>query len=171
MGIALGPLVVLGPLLNGSWDLWAQTLLIAAAAALAAAWFCLRPERGRAPVPWLWLWAVGLGVWGGLSAYAGPLAAYAAPAWRVWLAGLGIMLAVAALPESERRRLDLAVRAAAWIMALLAVYQHFGLGLQRPPSSLLNQNIFAGALLLLIPLAHEQRDWPLCALLLVCLAW
>ncbi|MDD5630091.1 MAG: hypothetical protein PHU21_13565, partial [Elusimicrobia bacterium] len=168
-----GLLAVLGPLLSGAWDLWAQSLLLLAALAVTASWLCVRLLRGCLPVPPrpLLAWTAGLAAWGGLCAYAGPLPAYAAPAWNVWLAGLGVLLAYSVMPEEQRRRVDLGMRAVAWVLVLLAVYQRFGQGLGRPPASLLNVNVFAGAILLFLPLAAAQKDWLLAGLLLLCLYW
>ncbi|MCX5797278.1 MAG: O-antigen ligase family protein [Elusimicrobia bacterium] len=168
-----GLLAVLGPLLSGAWDLWAQSLLLLAVLAVAVLWVCGRLLRGRLPLPPrpLLAWTLGLAVWGGLCAYAGPLPAYAVPAWHVWLAALGVLLAYSVMPGDQRRLVDLGMRAVAWALVLLALYQRFGLHLDRPPASLLNVNVFAGAILLFLPLAVTQKDWILTALLLLCLTW
>lgn len=173
LAIVLGLLTVLGLLLNGSWDLWAQSLLFLAVLGAAALWLCGRLLAGFVPLPpgRLLAWTAGLAAWGGVSAYAGPLPAYAAPAWHVWLAALGAILAVSVMPEGQRRLLDRGIRAAAWFLAAVAVYQRFGLGMERPCASLLNPNAFAGAILLLLPLAVDQKDWLLAGGLLLCLSW
>ena len=173
LAIILGLLTVLAPLWNGAWDLWAQSLLLLTALGAASLWLCGRLLAGSVPLPsrGLLVWCAGLAAWSGLAARAGPLPAYAIPAWHVWLAALGIVLAMSVMPEGQRRLLDRGIRAAAWIMVLLAVYQHFAFSVERPFASLLNQNVFAGAILLFLPLAVEQRDWPLAAGLLLCLVW
>jgi hypothetical protein len=43
--------------------------------------------------------------------------------------------------------------------------------MERPPSAFFNQNVFAGAVLMFLPLAVQKRDWFLSAGLLVCLVW
>ena len=168
-----GLLSVLGPLCNGAWDLWAQSVLLLAALALAVLWLCGRALCGTMPLPprSLLAWTAGLAVWGGISAYAGPLPAYAVPAWHVWLAAIGVLLAFSVMPDGQRRLVDQGLRAAAWALGLLAVYQHYGLDLARPPASLLNPNVFAGAVLLLLPAAVARKDWFLAGLLLLCLSW
>jgi hypothetical protein len=168
-----GLLAVLGPLLNGAWDLWAQSVLLLAALALAVLWLCGRALCGYVPLPprGLLAWTAGLAVWGGISAYAGPLPAYAVPAWHVWLAAGGVLLAFSVMPEGQRRLVDQGLRVAAWVLGLLAVYQHYGLDLARPPASLLNPNVFAGAILLLLPAAVARKDWFLAGLLILCLSW
>jgi hypothetical protein len=173
LALAPGLLAGLGPLCNGAWDLWAQSALLLAALACAALWLCGRLLRGHVPIPErpLLAWAAGLAVWAGLSAYTGPLPAYAVPAWHVWLGGLGILLAFSVMGEGERLVLERSLRVLAWALVLLALAQRFGLGLALPPASLLNPNVFAGAILLLLPPAVARRDWVLSALLLLCLFW
>lgn len=168
-----GLLAGLGPLLNGAWELWAQSALLIAALACAALWLCGRLLRGHVPLPQrpLLAWAAALAAWAGLSAYAGPLPAYAVPAWHVWLGGLGILLAFSVMGEGERLVLERSLRLLAWALVLLALVQRFVLGLALPPASLLNPNVFAGAILLLLPFAVARRDWLLSALLLLCLFW
>jgi hypothetical protein len=146
-------------------------LLLLAVLAVAVCWICGRLLSGRVPLPPrpLLAWTAGLAVWGGLCAYAGPLPAYAVPAWHVWLAAWGVLLAFSVMPESGRRLVDLGMRSAGWALVLLALYQRYGLHLDRPPASLLNANVFAGAILLFLPLAVEQADWLLAGLLFWCL--
>jgi len=173
LAILLGLLIVPGPLLNGAWDLWAQSILLLAALGGCAFWACRRLVIGDVPLPSsrVLAWAAFLAAWAGMAAFLGPLRAYALPAWNVWLAGLGVMLAVNVMPDHERRFADRALRALAWALVLTAFYQYFVMGVPRPGASLLNQNVFAGAILLLLPLAVEKRDWILGAGLLICLAW
>jgi hypothetical protein len=168
-----GLLAVLGPLLSGAWDLWAQSLLLLAVLAAAVWWLCGRLLRGGLPLPPrpLLAWSAGLAVWGGLSAYGGPLPAYAVPAWHAWLAAWAALLAFSVMSQGQRRLIDQGMRAVAWALVLLALYQRLALHMDRPPASLLNQNVFAGAILLFLPLAVEQGDWPLAGLLVLCLFW
>ena len=60
--------------------------------------------------------------------------------------------------------------AAGWVMVLLAVYQRLH-GDIRPAATFLNQNAFAGAILLLLPIAALADDWALAGGLLLCLWW
>ncbi len=173
LALLLAPLVVLGPLLNGAWDLWAQSLLELAVLAGAAIWLWRRIAMGCVPLPprLLVVWMGGLAIWSARATFLSPLPAYAVPAWFVWLGGLGTILAASVMPEEQRRRLELAIRAAAWAAALLAVYQHFAEGRSQPAASLLNENAFAGAILIFLSLAAMGGDWLLCGLLALCLAW
>jgi hypothetical protein len=146
--------------------------LLLCALAVLAVWLGVKIRDGEIPLPrWgLAIWVAGLALWCALSANLGPLSAYAVPGWHAQAAGLAVILLVSIMPECERARLDRGIRVAAWIMVLLALYQRFVFGVERPDGTLLNQNLLAAAVLLLAPLAYEQRDWPLCALLLFCLA-
>ncbi len=171
---SLALLAAAGPLLNGSWDLWAQSVVMLAGLAAGSLWLCGRLLAGSVPLPpsRLLAWTACLAAGGGLSAYAGPLTAYSVPVWHVWLAALGAMLAVSVLPERARGRLNQAIRIGAWLLVLWAIYQHFSpAGPQRPYAGLLNQNIFAGAILLFLPLAAASGDWLLGAALIACLYW
>lgn len=166
-------LAAVGPLLNGSWDLWAQSILLFVLIAGSAAWLCARTAVGYLPLPSTrtLLWAGGLAALSCLSAYASPLSAYAVPAWRALLPALWIFAAIAAVSKDERSHVDEAIRAAGWVLVLLAFYQKLHYGVDRPYASLLNQNVFAGMILMLLPLAVQKRDWVLAAGLLLCLWW
>lgn len=173
LALLVGLLAAAGLLLRGGWDVWAQSLLFLAAAAGTAAWVIARVVVGYVPIPppKLALWAVALAALAGLSAFTSPLSAYAIESWRVLLLGAWIFCAVAVISKDDRARIDQAVRAAGWFLVLLAFYQHYHDGMPRPASALLNQNVFAGTILMLLPLAVEQRDWFLCAGLAVCFVW
>lgn len=173
LALLIGLLAAAGLLARGAWDVWAQSPLFIAAVVGTAVWLLGRIVVGYVPVPprKLLAWAAALAALSLLSALASPVQAHAVPAWRALALGLWVFLATAVASKDERARVDLAVRAAAWAMVLLAFYQYYHDGIDRPPASLLNQNVFAGAVLMLLPLAAEQRDWILCGALLVCLWW
>ncbi len=138
-----------------------------------ALWLCGRLAVGYLPLPSLRTlrWVGVLAALAGVSAYAAPLSAYAVPSGHVWVAALWIFGVIAALSKDDRSGVDQAVRAAGWVMVLLAFYQYFRYGIDRPYASLLNQNCFAGAILMLLPLAAQKQDWALAGGLLVCLWW
>lgn len=173
LAILLAPLVVLGPLLQGAWELWARSLLELAALAAALLWLCRRIAGGSVPLPagGLLSWTVGLALLSAAAAGVSPLPAYAWPSWFAGMAGLGTILAASMMPSEQRGQFERAIRAAAWLTALLAVYQHQAFGHSQPASSLVNENAFAGALLLFLALAASGGDWLLCGLLILCLAW
>lgn len=171
--LLVGLLVAGGPLLRGAWDLWAQSLLFICVLGGLSLWLAGRIVVGYVPLPErrLAVWAAGLAFLAALSAVVSPLSCTAVPSWR-WLAlGLLIFPLLSVVSKDERAAIDEAIRVAAWLLLLLAFYQHFRERMPRPPSAFLNQNVFAGALLMLLPLAAQKRDWLLCAGLVVCLWW
>lgn len=161
-----------GLLLRGAWDLWAQSAVLLALIAGLALWLAAGAARGRIPLPSKApsLWAGALTVLSFASARFGPVPAYAVPAWAAAAAGLWLIPAATLLSNRERALVEECVRAAAWALVLLAFYQRFH-GQPRPPSALLNQNAFAGAILLLLPFAARRGDPLLVAALLLCLWW
>lgn len=171
--LLIGLLVAGGPLLNGSWDLWAQSIVALCLVFGTAAWLCGRLIVGYVPLPstLMLVWAVSLAALAWLSASLSPLSSYTVPAWRAVAATLWIFPALAVVSKDERGAVDQAVRAASWALVLLAVYQRLQFGVDRPYASLLNQNVFAGTILMLLPLAAQRRDWLLSATLVLCLWW
>jgi len=159
----------LGPLLRGAWDLWAQVLLQAAAAAVFFLWLAWRAASGRVLLPprRLLAWTAALMAFSAASALASPVHGLARPDWYNLWAALWIFPAVSVLTNEQRSRIDEAIRASAWILFALAFYQHFRLGEERPASALINENVYAGAVLMLFPVAIERGAW----LLSVCLLW
>lgn len=168
----VGAVVAAGLLARGAWDWWAQAPLLLLLIAGGAASLAARAAAGWSPRPskrWL-LWPLALAALSAAAAAASPLPAYAWPAWAAGAAGLALWPLTAALDERGRERVDGFLRAVAWALVLLAVHQRVH-GQPRPPSALLNQNAFAGAILLLLPVAARANDRLLQAGLLLCLWW
>lgn len=166
-------LTALGPLLRGSWDLWAQSSLHLATIGCLTLWLLGCVCVGYLPLPSrrTLIWSGSLTVLGAISAWSSPLHALARPDWYNFLNALCLFPAMAGMTKDQRATVDEAIRVGAWILVGLAFYQHFSLGEQRPASALLNPNVYAGTILLLLPLAAEKRDWPLALGLLWSLAW
>jgi len=162
-----------GLLLRGSWDLWAQALLQLAAIGGLTLWLLSRIAVGHLPLPSRrnLLWAGALLALSALSVWASPLRTTVVPAWHVFLNALWIFPLTAALSKDERFYIDEALRAAAWVLMALAFYQKLRLGEAHPSSALVNPNIFAGTVLMLLPLAVEKRDWLLASGLTLSLWW
>ena len=173
LALLIGLILAAGLLARGAWDVWAQSLLFIAAAGGTAFWLLARIVAGYIPLPprRLLAWAAALAALSGLSAWASPLPYYAVQSWRVILVGCWIFCALAVVPKDDRALIDRFLRAAGWTLVLLAFYQHYHDHLARPDSALLNQNVFAGVVLLLLPLAVQERDWLLFGGLFVCLCW
>lgn len=161
LALLIGLLTALGPLLRGGWDIWAQSLLFLAVTAGFSVWLVCRVLVGYVPLPSnrMLAWAFCLAVLSGVSAYWSPVAAYAVPDWRWLLLGLWIFPALDVVSKDERAAIDQAIRFGAWVLVLLAFYQHIHDGVSRPPSAFLNQNVFAGTILMLLPLAVQKEDW------------
>lgn len=168
----VGTVVASGLLLRGAWDLWAQSLVLLALLAASSAWLCVRLAAGWVPRPdpKILGWVAALAALSALSAWASPVPAYSRPAWAAATAGLALFPFISVLDSEARARLESCLRAAGWILILLAVHQRFQ-GESRPASTFLNQNAFAGAILLLLPVASRAGDWALTAGLLICLWW
>lgn len=168
----VGTVVASGLLLRGAWDLWAQSLVLLWLLAGAAAWLCARIASGWLPRPdsKLLAWAAALAALSAASAWASPVPAYSRPAWAAAAVGVALFPFISVLDSEGRSRVERFLRAAGWALVLLAVYQRFG-GDPRPAASFLNQNAFAGAILLLLPIAARAEDWALAGGLMLCLWW
>lgn len=165
-------LTAVGPLLRGCWDVRAQSLLHLTLVVGLCAWIVSRVAVGYIPLPSrrVLLWSGLLAVLGAASVWTSPVHGLTLAPWGAGLGALWMFPAMAALSKDQRASVDQAIRAGGWVLLALAFYQHFALGDERPASALLNQNAYAGAVLLLLPLAAERRDW-LLALGLVWTLW
>ena len=168
----VGTVVASGLLLRGAWDLWAQSLVLLGLLAASAGWLCVRIASGWLPRPdsQLLAWAAALAVLSALSAWASLVPAYSRPAWAAAAAGLTLFPLISVLDSEGRSRVERFLRAAGWVLVLFAVYQRFH-GVTRPAATFLNQNAFAGVILLLLPVAVRVDDWALAGGLLLCLWW
>lgn len=168
----VGTVVAAGLLLRGAWDLWAQTVAILGLLSGVAAWLCARMVAGWLPRPdrAQLTWAVALASLSALSVWLSPVAVYARPAWAAALIGLSLFPLISVLDLEGRERLERFIRLAGWALVLLAFYQRLH-GQTRPAAAFLNQNAFAGAILLLLAIAARAEDWALGGALLLCLWW
>lgn len=168
----VGTVVASGLLLRGAWDLWAQSLVLLGLLGACAAWLCARVASGwlPRPEPRTLAWASALAALSALSAWTSPVPAYSRPAWAAAAAGLALFPLISVLDAEGRERVERFLRAAGWVLVLLAFYQRLQ-GDSRPAATFLNQNAFAGAVLLLLPVAARAGDWALAAGLLACLWW
>ncbi|MBI4376081.1 MAG: O-antigen ligase family protein [Elusimicrobia bacterium] len=170
--LLIGLLVAVGPLLRAGWDLWAQSLLWLCVTWGCAAWALGRLTLGFLPLPqgrWL-AWAGALALLSAVSAWLSPVPTYSGPAWRTLLLGLWIFPATAMASKDARSRIDIAVQAAGWILVLLAFHQYWREA-SEPSSTFLNRNVFAGTILLLLPLSVQRKDWLLASALVLVLIW
>ncbi len=168
----VGTLVAGGLLLRGAWDLWAQSAILILLLTAGSCWLCARVASGWLPRPdgKTFAWAASLVLLSGLSAWLSPVPAYARPAWAAAAAGLALFPMISVLDSEGRARIERFLRVAGWVLILLAAYQRLH-GDIRPAATFLNQNAFAGAILLLLPVAARAEDWALGGGLLLCLWW
>lgn len=173
LAFLVGLLVAVGPLLRGGWDIWAQCLLFLCVAGGFGLWLSARIAVGYVPLPdsRTAAWAAGLALLAGLSALVSPVSASSVAQWRALVLGLCIFPAITAISKDERARIDDALRACAWVLVILAFYQHYREHIARPFSAFLNTNVFAGTVLMFLPVAWQKDDWFLTAGLFACLAW
>lgn len=166
----VGTCVAAGLLLRGAWDGWAQTAVILLLVGGASAWLVARIAVGWSPRPdpEVLAWSTALVVLSAAAAWRSPVPAYSWPAWSASSAGLLLFPLVSMVDDEGRRGVERLMRWAAWALVLLAFYQKLHV-YDRPPATLLNQNVFAGAILLLLPFASRGRDPFLVVGLLVCL--
>ncbi|MDX6770450.1 MAG: O-antigen ligase family protein [Elusimicrobiota bacterium] len=168
----VGFFLAAGLLLRGAWDVWSQALLVFTLVGGVGVWLGYRAMLGYLPRPTRGVdfWAAVLAALSGLSATLSPVPSYSRPSWVALAAGLSLFPVVGVLSRPQRSTVDRWVRGAAWALVLVAAYQRLH-GVDRPPSLLLNQNAFAGAALLLLPMALEARARFLAAGLVLCLWW
>jgi len=165
--------VSVGPLLRGCSTLWAQSIIHIATASGLTLWAVSRALLGYFPRPSNrnLAWTITLVLLGMFSVFVSPLGDAARPGWYNFLNTLWIFPAMAAVSKDERGHIDSAIRAVAWVLMVLAFYQRFRLGDARPPSAMVHETVYAGTILLLVPLALEKRDWLLSAGLVINLVW
>ncbi|MBI4386835.1 MAG: O-antigen ligase family protein [Elusimicrobia bacterium] len=171
--VLMALLTAVGPLLRGAWDVWAQAILQLALVSGFSLWVLSRIVLGYVPLPSSRTlgWVAVLLALSGLSAWMSPLHGLARPALFTAWASLWIFPAMAAITKDQRFWIDEAIRVCAWILMALAFYQRFSLGEERPPSALLNANVYAGTALMFLALAAEKKDWLLAWGLLWSLSW
>src|SRR6185295_11144961 len=116
LDLAVGVLLCLAPLLQGSWDLWSQTLVRLLALSLAAAWLCWRIFTGAVPVPArsTWGWAAVLAAFTLAAAAFSPIHALSWPDAANGLFALALVCAAPLLTRQGREAVELALRGAVW---------------------------------------------------------
>lgn len=165
-------LTAIGPLLWG-WYRWTQPVLELAVIAGSSYWLASRILIGYLPLPSRNVihWSSALAVLGTISVWGSPVRGLVIGEWSVFLCALWIFLAMPTLSKDQRSRVDTVIRISGWIVVALAFYQHYHEHEERPAAAFINQNIYAGTILLLLPLAVEKKDWLLALGLLCNLAW
>ncbi|MEK7388670.1 MAG: O-antigen ligase family protein [Elusimicrobiota bacterium] len=168
----VGLIVAAGLLLRGALDSWVQATLLLAFLTGGAAWLCAQIMRGWIPLSEnnLILWILALVALAAASMELSLIHVYSRRAWAVSTMGLMLFPVVSVIDNEGREKIKRVARMVAWILVLVALYQRFH-GQARPPASFFSQNVFAGAILLLLPIAIRAGDGFLAAGLMVCLWW
>lgn len=158
-------------LLQGAWDLWAQTFLHLAALALLGLWGSGKIFFGTLPCPGRTRRFAILAALLVLSAAASPIHGLSYPDFLNVFHGLVLFWLASVLSEKNRESVEQALRFTGWLLWGLAFYQHFFEGQDHPTSVFVNPNTWAGCLLILLPLSAQWRDWGLCAAAFWALTW
>jgi len=167
--IALPGLAAVYPLLGGGTDLSAKTAVALALAAGAAAWLAAELAAGTLPIPSKKTFAaLAAAVFFGCAFWASPLRWFSQAGLKTAIFGLAFF----SLSQfSERKHTETALRFSGWVLVSAALWQKFFLGAAEPSSLFINQNAFAGFLLMLLPLSLGRKRFFeaavfLCALIL-----
>ncbi|MHB2025365.1 MAG: O-antigen ligase family protein [Elusimicrobiota bacterium] len=162
-----------GPLLRGSWDLWAQSALFFISILVLGFWIlrAIAAEALPSPNEKALVWFVALSLWCGFCAALSPVRFYCLPVWRWTILGLAIFPLMSVIPEPKRARIDHALRASGWLAALAVFYQRLRYGMPSPPGVFPNPNVMAAAALLWIGIAWQDNDWFLTAAMILILFW
>ena len=146
------------PWLRGTWDLWAQTGVALFLLLATSLWLAVRIIRGAVPVPNARHTAFLAALAGVLavSAVLSPVRGASLPGLLPWAVTLWILYAVPLIPEERRVLIENAWIAGGWGLVLLAFYQRLVERTPHPEASLLNPNVFATFVLILLPLAWER---------------
>ncbi len=159
-------------LLLGCVPAWARATVSVPTIALLTFWGLSRTFIGYATLPSRrnLLWALSLVVLAGLSAAAAPQPLPPTAVWVAWNS-IWVFPVIAFISKDERTAIDDAVRIAAWILMVLAFYQRLVSAEMAPASAFPSSAAYAGAVLLLIPIALERGDKLLASGLLITLCW
>ncbi|MDT8287151.1 MAG: O-antigen ligase family protein, partial [Elusimicrobiales bacterium] len=160
--IYLIPFTAVAPLLQGVMDLRLQALFQVLAVSLLALDFYRRGKISAGPLTAMLAAVVSLSA---LSVYFSPARGALSFEWGALAAGFCLFFAARGQSVRDRALTDRAVRAAAWGVAAVALYQAFVLRSPNITSTLINPNALALFLLLAGPLAVSRGDYALTAVL------
>ncbi len=166
-------LTALGSLAGGLIDPKSSSLFFCLALGILCAWAIIQTTDGQIPKPNRpeFLWAMAVSLLSGASAWASPIPSVAASSWRSIILGLWIFPAVSLISKEQRKTIENAILLSAWALTILAVFQRLLSPAGEINALMPNPNIFAGVLILLLPLALERKNLPLGILLTLCLLW
>jgi hypothetical protein len=140
----------------------------------SGAWLAFQIATGDLPLPYpnrSLGWILMLAVLVTLSTRFSPVRGLVEREWWMWIIGLWILLAVPLIPEERRDIVENGILAGAWALGALAWYQRIFQHEWSPESALVNPNVFAGYLLLVLPLALDRGRRILSFVLVLALYW
>ncbi len=160
--VYLLPFVAAAPLLQGVMDLRLQAFFQLLAFALFAWSLARRRELPAGPLPAMLALAAALSA---LSVYFSPLREAVFFEWGALAAGFCLFSMAGGQSVRDRALTDRALRAAAWGVAAVALYQAFFLKSPNVSSTLVNPNALAFFILLAGPAAVSRGSFALTAVL------
>lgn len=166
--------IAAAPLLRGAWDLWALTSIVLLVTCGFGLWVALKIVCGHLPLPYpnrALAWILLLAALAAASTAASPVRGLVEREWWTWLVALWILIAVPLVPEERRDWIERSLVVSAWLLAALAWYQRAFQRQYAVDASLVNPNVFAGAILMLLPLALHRGRRLLAFALVVALFW
>ena len=166
-------ILLLSPLLQAVFDLPLQLAFQQAALLAFLAWLFLSSRAGALPDifagKFRLLWCAA--AFSFLSLLLSPFKGYIFNEWGNYAAGLLIYIYSSFLGGKERRKIDGAVVAGAWLVMALSLAQAFILQdfTRHPPFT--NLNALALYAVMIFPLALERRSWALAAAMSILVIW
>lgn len=174
LACALACALAFYPLLRGGWDLWAQLLMQLLLLGAVAVWLLWRLALGFVPLPPKDAWLAALALFlGFLSLQASPVHSLALPEYCWWCSAVLLGFAAPFVPQVWRARFEPLLLVVGVATVPLLLYQAFLLhatGSTVKTGPFFNENMYAGYLLMLLPVAAARRNWPVSAVLLLGLA-
>lgn len=152
------------PVLQGVWGFRTQFLFEAGLFLCGGFWFFRKSLGGRYPAFFSGPASLPLACaafFSLLSALFSPVRALVAPEWWTFASGAFALSLAASLDPAGRRASEPALRASAWFIALLGLYQGLVIKTPNVSASLTNPNALALFVIMLLPAAAAWRDLPL----------
>ncbi len=152
-------LLSLGPVLGGLLEPANSSLFFSLASlilGIESAWLIWKNDL-RIPHIHLAAWAAFLSLLSFISAYFAPIPEESFIAWRMLVLGLLIIPLTTLIPEKSRLRIEQSIFLSGYILCAYAILQILISKHLEVSSFFPNPNIFAGFIVLVLPLAWEQK--------------
>jgi hypothetical protein len=148
-----------------------SSLFFLLAIAAFGTWALIQSFLGRIPTPNIaeTLWAATLIILSGISVELSRIPFAATNSWRTLIVGLWIFPAISLVSQEDRKLIDNGIIFSAWILVFIAFVQLLLIRPEEFNAFLPNPNIFAGLLIMILPIALERKDRGLILAMAVCL--